>query len=312
MAEHALSTGRTIPPEVLERLDEALSTSDVPAPASVFGPQSIGDRAGEAVVGSESTAVVSRLASLSLAHSVLTQVVAPATPESILQTAEERETHPRLYTLGALPIVRQMLILAVISLVILLGTSLSTEVNSANMIKNLLELEGYPLLVTEIFLVSAASLGSCFQNLHQVNTAILRGTYDPKLQSTYWTRWVMGVISGIVLSQLVYDLILHSTSEASKLGLSPMVGEPLLALLGGYSVDIVHRILSRVINTVGNLFGGPGDGAVENQERARTPDVIAQERLATAFDTIELPPDLARTPRRMRPVTATTRDPTDH
>src|SRR5215469_2051363 len=91
MAEHALSTGRPIPPEVLERLDEALSTSDVPAPASVFGPQSIGDRAGEAVVGSESTAVVSRLASLSLAHSVLTQVVAPATPESILQTAEERE-----------------------------------------------------------------------------------------------------------------------------------------------------------------------------------------------------------------------------
>jgi hypothetical protein len=28
------------------------------------------------------------------------------------------------------------------------------------------------------------------------------------------------------------------------------VGEPLLALLGGYSVDVVHGILTRIINAI--------------------------------------------------------------
>jgi hypothetical protein len=306
MAQHALSSGRAIPPEVLERLDQALSASDWTAPASILGRRGIGDGSSEAVIGTELAVGMSPLVSLSLAHSALAQIVAPATPESILQTAEERATHPLWYTLGALPIVRQMLGLAIISLVILLGSSLSGEVNSANMIKNLLELEGYPLLLTEIFLVSAASLGSCFQNLQQINAAISRGTYDPKLQSTYWTRWVMGLISGIILSQLVYDLILHSTNEASKIGISPMVGEPLLALLGGYSVDVVQGILTRIINTIGNLFGGPADGAVEVQARARTTDVMAQERLAQPSDLVDLQRDLARTPRRMRSASAPT------
>jgi hypothetical protein len=48
--------------------------------------------------------------------------------------------------------------------------------------------------------------------------------YDPKLQSTYWTRWVMGLISGMILSQLVYDLILHTANEPSKVGFRPRWG----------------------------------------------------------------------------------------
>jgi hypothetical protein len=296
MAEHALNTGRTIPFELVERLDQALSGS------AAVSASDRRDGAGMArekvIVGSAPAAEMSPLASLSVTHAALAQIVAPATPESILLTAEERTTHPLWYALGALPIVRHMLGLALISLVVLLGVSLSGDVNTANMSKTLLELEGYPLFMIEIFLLSAGSLGSCFQNLQKINAVISDGTYDPKFQSTYWTRWVMGVIAGIILSQLVYDLLLpHGTAaEPPKVGISPTVGEPMLALLGGYSVDVVHGILSHVINTIGALFRGPGDGTPDQQPRARVAEAVAQERLTTASELVDLQRDLAQTP----------------
>src|SRR6476660_8816773 len=73
--------------------------------------------------------------------------------------------------------------------------------------------------MVEAFLVSAASLGACFANLQRIDTFISVGTYDPRFQSTYWTRWVMGVISGVILSQLVYNsLLAHSGVGPSPSG----------------------------------------------------------------------------------------------
>ena len=125
---------------------------------------------------------------------------APATPEAVLLIADEREKHPLRCEFGPLPLVRQMLGLALLSFVVLLGVSASAVINRQNTSRSLLELTGYPLLMVETFLVSAASLGGCFANLQRINIVVSNGTYDPRTQSTYWTRWVMGVISGIVLS----------------------------------------------------------------------------------------------------------------
>jgi hypothetical protein len=76
----------------------------------------------------------------------------------------------------------------------------------------------------------------------------------------------MGVISGIVLSQLVYDLFVTSTS-APKAGatIPGLIGGPLLALFGGYSVDVVHSILNRIINAVSSVFRGPDDDSSGRQ-----------------------------------------------
>lgn len=152
----------------------------------------------------------------------------------MLLLTEERRRHTAWYAFGPLPIVRQMLGLAILSLLTLLVISLSSEIDTQNMGKNFLELQGIALLKVEIFLLSAASLGSCFQNLQQMNVFISTGTYDPKFQSTYWTRWVMGIISGVVLSQLVYDLFL-SVGSASAPSVFPASGgsrcSPCLGLL---------------------------------------------------------------------------------
>ena len=256
MVQHALSTGRTIPFEVVEQLDRALSGTDSAVSVSTSGRPSIGELSHEeALVGGAPAAETSPLASLSVAHGALAQIIAPATPGTVRLLAEARATPPLLYALGPLPIGRQMLGLAILSLFMLLGIALSEEVNAINMSKTMLTLSGYSLLIKEAYLFSAASLGSCFQNLQRINVVISDGTYDPKFQSTYWTRWAMGVISGIIISQVVYVFILHAATTGAAAP-PPTFGQPLLALLGGYSVDLVQGILRHTIDTLSSFFRG--------------------------------------------------------
>jgi hypothetical protein len=122
-------------------------------------------------------------------------------------------------------------------------------------------------LMVEAFLVSAESLGACFANLRGINTFVSEGNYDPRFQSTYWTRWVMGVISGVILSLLVYNSFLAHSGTNTGTSAAGAIAQPILALVGGYSVDFVHRVLRRAINTVGNLFSVSMDAAADNQQR---------------------------------------------
>ena len=142
------------------------------------------------------------------------------------------------------------------------------------------------------YLVAAASLGACFANLQRINTVISDGNFDPRIQSTYWTRWVMGVIAGIVLSELVFDFLLsHSEKDTSVVAQGPLV-QPILALVGGYSVDFVHGILKSTIDKLGNFFGI----SVDDQQRAGMPEAVAQERLATATELAQLQQALSENP----------------
>jgi hypothetical protein len=282
MLQHALGTGRVVSAEVMEHFDLAVSAPDA-LMASAAANRRDDAAPADLASGSGSATQTSRLASLAVAYAGLAVAIAPATPEAVLLMAEERARHPFWSGFGPLPLVRQMLGLALFSLAVLLGVSISAEVNTVNMSKSLLELSGFPLLMIEAFLVSAASLGACFANLQRINTFISDGTYDPRIQSTYWTRWVMGVISGIVLSQLVYVFYVAHSGADWAAGTAPVaIGQPILALLGGYSVDFVHGLLTRAINSVGNFFGVSMAGGADNQPRPGMVEAVAQQRLALA------------------------------
>jgi hypothetical protein len=293
MAQYALSTGRAIPAEVIECLDRAVSATDQAGAVAIPGRC---DDAAAGAVEPRPDAGTSRFVLLAAAHAGLARAIAPATPEAVCLIAQDREKHPLWSEFGPLPLVRQMLGVALFSLVVLLGVSASTVINTQNMSRSLLELAGYPLLMVETFLVSAASLGGCFANLQRINIVVSNGTYNPRTQSTYWTRWVMGVISGIVLSQLVYDFFLvHLTDERAQ-GLTAAIEQPLLALLGGYAVDFVHGILKRAINTLGNFFGlaMDVDGPADSAPRAMRADPLAQQRVVLAADLTEVQRALAQ------------------
>ncbi len=60
--------------------------------------------------------------------------------------------------------------LSAISLLTMLLVSLSETINETNMGKSLLQLSGGSLLMVELFLLSAASPGSCFAILQSLKT----------------------------------------------------------------------------------------------------------------------------------------------
>ena len=69
----------------------------------------------------------------------------------------------------------------------------------------------------------------------------------------------MGVISGVIISQLIYVFNLHATTTGTA-ALPQTIGQSLVTLLGGYSVDLVQGILRHTIDTLSSFFRGTRDG----------------------------------------------------
>ncbi len=70
----------------------------------------------------------------------------------------------------------------------------------------------------------------------------------------------MGVISGILLSQILYAWLGHTFVNADRRDPATMLsldlGQPALALPGGYSASMVRALLNRVLASIETLFGG--------------------------------------------------------
>jgi hypothetical protein len=264
MAQHSLAAGIVVPPLLFGRFEDCLAehagigrqepspgpltTSTEPASIDTVRPPQSPPRSRQGLL----------LQELGEIHDMFVRAVTPAAPATLTLFARERRDHPRLVALGPVAVARNFVILGLGSLVLMLGLALSPDVNVSTLQQTLLELSGGQLLVVELFLLSAASLGACFSNLQKLNGYISAGTYDPKYQGTYWSRWAMGVISGILLSQILYaELIDRTVVHAANNGPSPAdFGQPTLAVFGGYSAQLVQRIIIRLIESVETFFSG--------------------------------------------------------
>jgi hypothetical protein len=242
MTLYALASGLGVPADTIANVDLALPgiASADPVPANPDAP----------------TPRCTRVTALAEAHLSLTKLIAPAKPGAILLLVEQRRGHLGWQTFGAVPLVRSMQAIAVVSLLVLLGISLSDRVNAENMTKGLLNLYGLDLFCVEVFLVAAAAVGASLTNLRRLDRYIVSCTYEQRFDSSYWSRLVMGVISGIILSQVVYSALVGSQPDANST-LSAF-GQPVLPLLGGFSADLVHDILNQFISVFGNLLAGKG------------------------------------------------------
>jgi len=79
MMEHALSTGRVVPAEVIDRLDQAVSAPDALAAVAAPGQRDDAPPA-DTAARSASATQSSRFALLAMAHAGLALAIAPATP----------------------------------------------------------------------------------------------------------------------------------------------------------------------------------------------------------------------------------------
>jgi hypothetical protein len=217
------------------------------------------------------------------AHAELVRIVAPATPRTILLVSEGRRS--RLSMLGPVRLVRQMLIAVVVLLVSFVLLAMSPDVNARS--GDPLTSSGPALLVNELFFIALGGLGAAFSALFTAYRYISEGTYDPKYESTYWLRFILGLMAGLLLALLV--------PVSSGEGSTPL-DRPVLALLGGFSAAVLYRILERLVASVESIVQ-----ADSRQLRVAERDAsVARATTDAARDRLALVAELRRVQDRAR------------
>lgn len=204
------------------------------------------------------------LSDLTRLHTQLAQLVSPATPVSLMFLDQERQKRSALGFLGNVSLVRQLTAVSIFSMIAMFALSLSPSVDGEASNFSLFSNSGLNLLLNELFLLSAASLGVSFANLYQANLYLKNSTFDPRFESSYWVRYVLGLMSGSILAFLVpVDHWLEGSAQAGTLH---GMGKPTLALLGGFSAQAIYRILFKMVNAVESLVRGSSQEALENEK----------------------------------------------
>jgi len=199
-------------------------------------------------------------------HAHLAQTIAPAKPRTILLLADEAQRGSLFFFLGPVPLVRRLMLIAALSLLVLFGVSLSGMVDGRPESFSLLSNSSMSLLLNELFLLSAAAIGACFSGLFQANRYISAGTFDPRQESSYWIRFALGLMAGVILATLVpIESFTEVKSGGGVQGSLGGLGAPALALLGGFSAAVVHRILYRLVSAIESVVKGDPHANLDNK-----------------------------------------------
>jgi hypothetical protein len=263
---------------------------------------SSGKRVPALLVGSVETALTAPagtadLAALAAAHERLAKLVAPATPQALVLFADEEEKRRGLLRLpGPVRLVRRMSLAALVSVLLFIGSSLSPRVSHES--GDVLDSFGWDLLANEVFWLASAGVGASFAMLFQVNEFIVDRSYDPKYESSYWIKFLIGVIAGFILVALIPLDGLEGGAAAGgdAAARAQALARPTLAMLGGFSASAVYRILTRLMSTVEGLFrADPREEAAlrEQAAGARAAEEAAATRLGMASRLVELRQQLA-------------------
>jgi hypothetical protein len=252
MAQYALASGMNVSPAAVATLEQAraAASGDVPAIVKV--------------------------------HDQLSKQVAPATPRALLLLGPDHSAGGGLKAmLGSVGLVRRMMIAAIVSMVVYIGTGLTPYVNAS--VRTVQNSEGLPLLVNELAWLAAAAMGASFAILMQVSGYVVKRNYDPRYEPSYWIKFFLGVMAGFILVQLV--------PLAEKTGTDPNLSQLMVALLGGFSASAVFRILTRMVEAIESVFRGDPREEItrrENDARSRASSETSQAKMALAAQVVRL------------------------
>lgn len=251
MLQHALDKGKEIPPEMAQRAARVIAAAPVPGETQSF-------------------------TDLTALHNECAALIAPASGRTLVLLEAERRAHPYLYMFGPVRLVRQMLAFAVLALVSCSLLSTLNAVDVGNVAKGWFQLDGGAAVYVVSFLLSVAALGAVFSNLATINRYIEQATYDPIFEGSYWVRIVLGLISGVVLGEILFDLLIRADS-ADAHALKPAGERVVLAFLGGFATAPVQRLLTNLSDAIGTLLQGrhatpPRErGPAPSQRKAQKP-----------------------------------------
>lgn len=281
MAEYSFANGYQVPVDVVKTIDECTHFFEVsnsnPEETSAEKPEPTFD-----------------LEPLTKAHQILSELVKPALPRTILLLDKERHSKNVWNFLGPVPIIRQMIVASLISLLSFIGLAMTPDVTVGA--GDILSTDGFPLLENLLFFIAAAGLGASFAALYKVNSYLKRGTFDSIYNTSYWIRFGLGLIAGLVLSVMISDHVLNAPSAAATTAtiegfLDPKLLRPMLAILGGFSADLLYTILSRLVETVESLFKGSTQNLIEMKQQEAETNLAtqkAQSKITIAAQLVKL------------------------
>ncbi|MEP0264101.1 hypothetical protein [Dokdonia sp.] len=181
------------------------------------------------------------------AHNMLCKNIAPATPKSIEFTRKLRNRDVDKSLFRKLPIIRNLIILAIIFLITFVLTGSTEGVNNTSLDLGVMNNSGTSLLLNLAYLASVSGLGVVFYLLKNVSSAVKSGTLVPEDTIYYIALIVLGVIAGLIMSEI---LNLY-TKDADSINL---FNKSVLALVGGFSSDAIFTVLQSLIDRLKSIF----------------------------------------------------------
>lgn len=146
--------------------------------------------------------------------------------------------------------------------------------------RTIMNMEHLELIVNVLMWIGAAGIGASFVCLYKANRYVTEGTFDPMYVGSYWIRFFLGLISGLMLAVTVNeDLFKNNTL------LEPEVIRVPLAMVGGFSAELFYTFLSRMVEACKSLFQGSAEEAIKSQvtrEKARLAALQMQEQMQQA------------------------------
>ncbi|AWF80543.1 hypothetical protein BTJ40_06820 [Microbulbifer sp. A4B17] len=167
-------------------------------------------------------------------HNTLVKIIYPRTPRAAILMYESTKNPYQINTLLSVNIFRNMMLVVVVSLFLFICFGISPQIDLEARTKYIfLELSGADLLVILLFLLSAASLGSSFACVLAISHYMEKGIFDPIYNSSYWIRYLFGIIFAI----FVCTLFVHSIPLGSQV--IHDIGRPATAMVAGFIVHFV-------------------------------------------------------------------------
>ena len=113
------------------------------------------------------------------------------------------------------------------------------------------------------------------------------------------------LIAGLFISELLYATLFNLQGEAGDNGSTTVadLGKPALALLGGFSANMVYKMLQRIVESIESLFKGDAKDAIKARRAQELGDLKQKQdesqmalagRLVLLTDKMETEPEKAR------------------
>lgn len=285
MVGYAQSQGKTVPSHILKQM------SDLNAISHELNQElKAGGTEDQLDPRSMNMALIGSL------HNDLAEVIAPATPATVL-LMENSKRRGLFGLLGPVPLVRRLNMITMICLLTFLGLFTADWgmeediINSFTINGDIFSYNGWKFVFNELVILCMAALGASFYALFEVYKYITKNSYDPKYDSIYWIRFVLGIVSGVILAQFIFvspeilgeevGAAANNAAKSRELG-GFMTYKPLLAFLGGFSARVVHKILNSMVEAIETFISGSARDMVVAREEA------AKVKMQLQMDSIKL------------------------